>query len=260
MNKFFEDIKKYHRYIWFAIKSELREEVASSYLGWIWWVLEPLCLMFIYALVFGVFFKAKEQHFIAFIFLGLSFWNFFNQNLKTAVSLIKKNKSIVSKIYVPKYILLIVKQGVYLFKMMVCLLIEIGLMFFCKVNITREVLAIIPIIICLILFSFGFCCIFMHLGVYVDDLNNVINILLRFVFYLTGVFYDIGKRVHGALGRIIRHGNPLAFLIDNGRKTLLYGQKIEWKWLMIWYVVGVFLVVIGVNLIQKNENNYVKVL
>ena len=50
MGRFINDVKKYYNYTIYSAKSELKSEVSNSYLNWIWWVLEPLCFMMIYAL------------------------------------------------------------------------------------------------------------------------------------------------------------------------------------------------------------------
>ena len=49
MKRFIDDIKKYYKYTVYAAKAELKSEVAGSYLGWMWWFLEPFCFMLVYA-------------------------------------------------------------------------------------------------------------------------------------------------------------------------------------------------------------------
>lgn len=44
MAKLIEDVKKYHKYTVYAAKSELKSEVSTSYLNWLWWILDPLLL------------------------------------------------------------------------------------------------------------------------------------------------------------------------------------------------------------------------
>ena len=63
MSRFLKDTKKYYKYAIYSAKSKLQSEVASSYLNWLWWVLDPICFMLIYTLIFGVVFNAKEQYF-----------------------------------------------------------------------------------------------------------------------------------------------------------------------------------------------------
>ena len=74
--------------------------------------------MLIYAFIFGVVFEAREQYFPAFIFIGITAWDFFNRCLTQSVKLLKNNKSIVTKVYIPKFILLISKMFFNGYKML----------------------------------------------------------------------------------------------------------------------------------------------
>lgn len=112
IKRFVKDIKKYFRYSVVSAKSQLKSEVANSYLNWIWWILDPLCFMLIYTFIFGYVFGSKEQFFSVFIFIGLSMWDFFNKTLKGSVKIVKSNKAIVSKVYFPKYVLILTKMWV----------------------------------------------------------------------------------------------------------------------------------------------------
>ena len=109
MTKFINSVKKYFNYMIYAAKAELNSEVANSYLGWLWWLLNPLFFMLIYAFVSVVVFKSGEPYFAAFVFIGLSLWDFFSRVVSASPRLVVNNKEIVSKVYLPKYILLIEK-------------------------------------------------------------------------------------------------------------------------------------------------------
>src|SRR5574344_433639 len=117
MKRFIDDIKKYYKYIIYSIKSELKNEVIGSYLGWLWLILEPLCFMLIYTFISVVVFDRGTRYIAAFVFIGLSMWNFFNKTLVASVKMVTNNKDIVTKVYVPKFVLLLIKMGVNLFKM-----------------------------------------------------------------------------------------------------------------------------------------------
>ncbi len=260
MKKFFKDLKKYRAYSFYAAKASLKSEVANSYLNWIWWILEPLCFMGVYAFVFALFFKGSIPYLTAFIFLGITMWEFFNNMLKYSVKIVRSNKPIVSKVYLPKYILIVEKFLVIGFKTSVSFLIVIVLMIIYKVPITWNILWTIPILILLCIFTFGLCTLLLHFGVYVEDLANMTNIALRLVFYATGVFYNLADKVTGPLGYWILRLNPMALFLNCMRDALLYGKTPNLKWLAAWGVVGVLMTVLGVKLIQRNENSYVKVL
>lgn len=263
MKRFLEDVKRYSSYASYAAKAELKAEVAGSYLNWIWWILEPLCLMLVYAFIFGVVFDAREEYFTAFIFLGLTIWNFFNQNLKNSVKMVKKNRAVVSKIYIPKFIFAESKMMVNAFKMLIALGIVAILLVYYRIPITANMFFVIPLFICLFLITFGLMCVMLHFGVYVEDLSNIITIVLRLVFYMTGIMYSIERRIgvkYPELASVLANGNPMAFLVTSFRKCVLYGEMPNVPIMLIWMAVGGILSVIGVFMIYKNENGYVKVI
>lgn len=262
MSRFFDDLRKYFSYAKYSAKAELKAEVAGSYLNWVWWILEPFCLMLVYTFMFGFVFHAREQYFSAFIYIGLAVWTFFNQNLKNSVKIVKKNRSVVSKIYLPKFILAESKMFVNAFKMLVSFGIVIILVFWYRIPLTWNILYVIPLFLHLAVFTFGIMCILLHFGVYVEDLGNVITIVLKLMFYMTGIMYSIERRIggeHPELAAILGKWNPMAFLITSFRQCIIYGESPDLKILLIWGVVAIILCILGVRLIYKNENSYVKV-
>ena len=100
----------------------------------------------------------------------------------------------------------------------------------------------------------------MHFGVFVRDLSNVTAVLLRLVFYMTGVFYSIPLRVPAPYGDILLHGNPVAFLAESLRGALLYGTAPDYLLLGAWFLIGLALTVIGITTIYRYENSYAKVI
>lgn len=260
MKKFFLNIKKYYKYAIRSAKAELKSEVSDSYFNWLWWVIEPFCFMLIYTFVFGYVFKYKEPYFASFVFIGLTSWTFFNRMISGSVKLIANNRDLVTKVYIPKYILLLSKSFTYLFKMGISLLIAFGLMIFQGVNFHWYVVMIIPILAILYIVSFGIGLILMNFGVYINDLSNLIHIVLRMVFYLSGVFYNIREKLDGALRFFLLRGNPIAFLMDEMRKVTIEGRLCSFTGLAFWFVMGIILCVIGIKIIHKNENSYAKVI
>lgn len=260
MKKFFNNILKYRKYAVRSAKAELKSEVADSYLNWLWWIIEPLCFMLIYTFVFGVIFKNKTPYFASFIFIGLTTWEFFNRMVSGSVKLITNNRDLVSKVYLPKYILLLSKSFTYLFKMGISLIIAFILMTYQGVSFTWHIILIIPIIAVLYILSFGIGLILMNFGVTLNDLGNLTNIGLKMLFYLSGVFYNIREKLDGTLSYILLRGNPAAFLMDELRKVLLEHRLPSFEGLAFWLIIGIILCGIGIHIIHKNENSYAKVI
>lgn len=263
MRQFFSDIRKYYNYEVRSAKSSLKSEVAGSYLNWIWWILTPLFEMIIYYFVFGYIFKSKEPNFILFIFVGLTMWSFFNKTVKQSVNLIKRNKTIIKQIYVPKHVLLLSNIMVNGFKMTISWVLVFIMMLGTRVDLTWHILEAVPIMLVLLVFTFGVSINLMHYGVIVEDMANIMDLLLRLWFYLSGIFYSIESKLgksYPELSDILTNWNPMALLLHDMRNVLLYGTAPNWLGLFIWGVVGVLLTVVGIKTIYKYENEYVKLI
>lgn len=257
VKRFVADIKKYFRYSLVSAKAQLKTEVANSYLNWIWWILDPLCFMLIYTFIFGYVFGSAELYFPVYIFIGLTIWDFFNRTLLNSIKIVKANKAVVSKVYFPKYILVLTRVWVNGFKMLISFGIVAVMMVFFQVPLSWNVLYFIPVLLILVLFTFGCACFLLHFGVYVEDLSNVTNIFLRFIFYGTGVFYNLERKIP-LWGSYLTKFNPIACLMNAMRQCLIYQSTPSWKLLLVWFAVSLLLAVAGVRKIYKEENSYVK--
>lgn len=261
MTTFISNIKKYKSYILYAPKAILRSEVSESYLNWIWWLLEPFLFMLIYTFVAIVVFGRGEQYFMVFTFIGYNTWKLFENSIKRSVKLIRSYKGILSKIYVPKYIMIIVEIMVNVFKTTFSYIVVFFLMIYYKVPISWNVLAIIPIHIVLCTVTFGFCTILTHCGVYFTDLANLTNVGLKLVFYLSGIFYNIESRIKSPMLKILLlKCNPIANMLSQLRNCMLYQTSPDWMMLGIWFTIGIAFSCLGIHLIHKYETSYVKVI
>lgn len=260
MKRFVNDIKKYSMYIIYATKARLKAEVTNSYLNWIWWILEPFCYMLIYTIIFGYIFKSGEQYFPIYIFIGSTMWNFFSKTIMTSVSLVRAKESIIAKVYIPKYILLLVEMLVNGFKFLVSSSLTIFMIIIFRVHVTIYALWVIPILVVFFIITFGIATIIMHYGIYINDLTQVIGIMLSMLMYFTGIFFSIDTRVEEPLCSILGIGNPVAFLLTSTRKVVMYEMRPDYLFLFVWFIIALVIAALGVRLVYKNENTYVKIM
>jgi len=262
MSRFFANLWKYRRYALRSARAELKGEVAGSYLNWLWWIIEPLCFMCVYWFVFGVLFRASEPHFASFIFVGLTLWEFFNRTVTDSVTMISRNRDLVTKVYIPKYVLLFSRSLVNLFKLGISLLLTFFLMAFQHVPFSPWSPLLFVAIAILYLVAFGTGMILMHFGVWFSDLANLVRIGMRVLFFLSGVFYNIATRM-ASVPRVrfwLLRVNPAAFCIDEARKAVIFARQPSWEGLLWWLVLGVLLCALGARLVHRNENTYAKMI
>ena len=260
IKRFIQDLKKYSKYIKYSTKSQLKAEVTGSYLSWIWLFLEPICFMLIYTFLAIVVFNSSVEYFPIFVFIGLTVWNLFSKTLVSSVKLVLANRDTVTKVYVPKFILLLTRMCINTVKFFISFSLVIICMLIYQVPISLCILYFIPIFIVLFIITFGMCCIFMHFGVFVEYLANLTNIALRLAFYASGIFFAIEQRVPEPYNELLITFNPIAAIIANFRNVLLYKTPMDLSLMGCWFVVGIILTLIGIRTIYKYENTYVKVM
>ena len=248
--KVYRDFKKYKDYTFYSAKSGLKSEVASSRLNWLWWILDPLFFMLVYMFVSVIVFRTRELYFPIFVFIGISVWDFFNKTIVQSVRIVKANKAII---------LLVQKLCINGFKMMISFLIVALMMLLYRVPITYNILFFIPFILLLFIITFGICTIVLHFGVFIEDLTNITSIVLRILFYFSGIFYSVESRVPAPYNEVLLHINPTSFIINELRKCMIYQQTPNINMLIFWIIGGIFISYIGIKIIYKYENGYVKV-
>lgn len=263
--KVYRHLKRYNPYSIYAAKSELKGEVSSSYLTWIWWILDPVLFMLVYVFITVVVFRSSGEYLPVVVIIGLTIWNFFNKNVSISVRIVNTFKGIVSKIYIPKYMLILEKMYVNFFKMLISFGIVAGFVIAYHIPFRLQLLQCIPLVVLLFILTLSSCVIVAHFGVYVNDLYNIVQVILRFMFYLSGVFYDIGDRLGSRmlfgfdLNWLMTHCNPIAYLIDELRQIIIYGEMMD-PWLFLyWLIISLALLGIGLFLMYRHENSYVKV-
>lgn len=257
--------KRYNPYALYAAKSELKGEVGNSYLTWAWWVLDPVFFMLVYVFITVVVFRSKGAYLPVIVIIGLTVWNFFNKMLMISVKIVNTFRGLASKIYIPKYMLIMEKVYVNLFKMMISFGIVAVFSAAYHIPPTVRLLYCVPLFFLLLFMSFSLCVLVAHLGVYINDLYNVVQVILRFLFYLSGVFYDVGERLSSttvfgvSVGRLLLAVNPVAYIIDEFRRIIIYGKALRPELFVYWSAIAAVLLVLGLRLMYRHENSYIKV-
>ena len=265
LKRFFKDLVKYKKYLVCSTKASLKGEVAGSYLAWLWWILDPFFFMLIYKFIAESVFNRPLKNAALFVFVGLTVWNYFSRRISVSTTLLKSNKGIVTRIYLPKYLIYIREMMVDAFKMSIslaiCFVLAIYYIFtkgYASIPLDWHVILIFPCLLMLTIVIFGFGLLLMHFGVYLQDLSKIVKIVLRLVFYLSGVFYDIAEI--GKYGQWLLNINPAALAMEGCRNALMYQAQPDWLMVAIWTAVGLIMSYIGIIVIYKNENNYGKIL
>lgn len=242
-----------------STRSELKVQLANTFLGYFWWLLDPFLHMLIYTLLVTFIMNRRDvPNFPLFAFCALLPWKWATTTLTSATTCIKKRASILRQVYLPKSILPLIVLNVNLIKFLSGISVILIMLFFYKVPLTLHILEFVFVIIPNGLFLYGAALFLAHFGVYITDTRNVIAHVIRLWFYVSPGIYSI-TRIPEAY-RFLWWLNPMTTFFESYRNVFMYGRSPLYPQLLIWTIVNIIIIHFGILLSSKYDKNYSKVI
>jgi len=215
-------------------KREIVGRYRGSFMGLAWSFFNPVFMLAVYTFVFSVIFKARwgiggeesKASFAILLFVGMIVHGLFAECVNRAPGLILSNVNYVKKVVFPLEVLPWVAMGSALFhsvnSLVVLLLAQLLL------NQTLHWTAVFfPLILLPLVFAtMGVVWFLSAIGVFLRDVGQTIGIFTTALLFLSPVFYPLSalSEQHQVWIKL----NPLTFIIEEARKTLLFGQIPDW--------------------------------
>lgn len=229
---------------------ELKASYVGSVFGVIWAVLNPLFLLVIYGVVFGIFFGStpdpgyKTENFFLFLLCGIVPWQFFAQTTVSSSRSVSKNSSLIKKAMgFPSEILPIVT----VVSNLVSHIISMILLVLVLVIMAGKVPVFLPLALVYLffitLFSIGLGWMLSSMNVFLRDIEQVVDIVMMGWFFLTPVIYSPSIVPENILP--VMKLNPLYHMVEGYRLALLAGQALPLKETV--YLFGVSFVTLAVG-------------
>jgi lipopolysaccharide transport system permease protein len=212
--------------ILFSTYAELRAEAARSYLGLIWWVLEPAMMMGAFWLVFDVILKTGGPEYLPFLLIGMTLWQWMKSCITHGGYAIWGNLAMVRQVRLPPLVFPLVAmlsdtvKFAFIFALLLVILWAMGY----PPNAAYWALPIVFAAIFLAAAGAGF--IVAALVPLVPDLRFVIEQVLMVVMFLSGVIFPMDKVPQNL--KWLMTLNPVAVVMDDARGILMHGQLPNW--------------------------------
>jgi len=248
------------------IQREIEGRYKGLFLGLIWSFVNPLVLLLIYTFVFRIVFRARWPNaktdnlseFALVIFCGLIAFQIFSECVSRAPGIIINVPNYVKKVVFPLEILPLSILGSALFHGSISLSILLVANLLVSGTIQWTIALLPLVIIPLVFLSLGLTWFLSSLGVFVRDINYMVTLALQVMFYVTPVFYPL-EAIPEPFRTIIRL-NPLASIVDNFRRVILWGQTPHWSELAIWTAVTGSMMVLGYAWFMKTKKGFADVI
>jgi lipopolysaccharide transport system permease protein len=249
--------KRYFDIIIFRTYSFLKADATRGYLGALWWIIEPILYMTAFYIVFAIGMRRGGENYIQFILVGLTAWKWFASNIQQGSNAIEANVPILRQVYVPKYIFLYsvvltntVRHLIVLFLLVLFILVS-------GFEYSKAWLALPVILGFQLLFIIGIGGILSAVVPLVPDLKILIDNILLFGLFISGIFFDIN--IFSPSVQTYFKLNPMAVFIINYRKILLDGEWPVWSELMVINALSILLIYFSIQLFRRFDRHYLKI-
>jgi lipopolysaccharide transport system permease protein len=247
-----------------------RREVAGRYrgsvMGLAWSFFNPILMLLVYTFIFSVVFKARwggtaadnKGTFAILLFVGLIVHGLFAECANRAPGLILNNPSYVKRVVFPLEILPWVAMGSTLFHAGISLLMLLLAQLVLNHTMAWTAMLFPIVILPLLLITIGVAFFLSAIGVYLRDVSQTIGIITTVLMFLAPVFYP--RSALPAQYQIWVNLNPLTFALEEGRKTLIFGQYPSVETWGIYLLVGIATAGMGFWWFQKSRKGFADVL
>lgn len=174
------------------VRKDLKVKYQSSALGFLWSMANPLLMLGVYSLVFGVLLPNGIPNFWVFLMSGLLVWNLFVGSAIGGAACIVGNAGLVKKVYFPRIVLPMASLGFVGFQFIVQLavfaafLVILSFPFF-----GPQLLLVIPALLVATVFSFGFSTLVAALNVRYRDVEHLLEVATLLWFWMTPIVYPV---------------------------------------------------------------------
>ena len=247
------DIKQY----WFIVRQMASREIkhgnTSKILGQMWNILMPFISMLIMAILFATVFNRDIKEYMPYVYTGTIIFSLYNSGMGSALHALVNNKNLLIKTKIPTNVFIIEKVYVAMIHFLFSL---VGYVIILIVTGTRvgPAVTLAPLgIIISIFVIIGIGKILAVINVYFADIQYFYKVIMRLVFYGSGIFFDVGH-VSPAMAKVMGF-NPVYLTIHFERQCILYNQipdPMIWVKLIVYAVV---LYILGSIIFNRGTQN-----
>lgn len=266
MKSYLKEILKRKDLLHYLVKSGLKAEHRNSYLGYFWWLLDPLLnvLVFYFLIVIILERNADDPYFPLFLVIGLVVWRWISTTINSSSKSILRYSSIVNQVALPKALFPISFTLTQLFNFVFGLVVVAIFLLFYGLMPDWNVFYLPLIIIIQLAAHVALGLVLGYITIFVRDIENLMSYVTRLFFYASPIIWEGGRllrsgKVPDYLTPLIEY-NPVAILVTAYRDILMYHQAPDFLALGVMFVISVAIIIYMINYYAKNEHKIIKAL
>jgi lipopolysaccharide transport system permease protein len=221
-----QELLHYRHLLWVFVKRGILTRYRQMALGVLWSFLEPLGLLLVMSIVFGLLIRVPtgQYPYPVFVFAALIPWFYFSKATNAAAISLQEYIGIISKLYFPRVILPLAAAVREFFDSIVLFVLLVLLAWFYGFPPTPRLVLMPLLLVYITLPALGLGLAVASISIKYRDFRPLLVIVLQVGFYATPIFYP-GELVPPII-RPIYQLNPLYWGVEISRWIML-GKPVE---------------------------------
>lgn len=200
---------------------DLRVRYAQTFLGVLWAVIQPLCTLLIFTLVFGRAMQVDTAGvpYPVFAMCGMCAWSYFAFVMNQAGNSIIGAQGMIQKIYFPRLIIPLSKAVVGFVDLAISFVFVLGLALWFGVPLSGNIVLLPAFVLLLIITALAVGIWLSALTIRYRDFQHIVPFLVQIGLYATPIAYPsslIPERF-----QLLVHLNPMAGIVEGFRWSIL---------------------------------------
>ena len=248
-------IQRYRYLMKQLVARDFKTKYKRSVLGILWSFLNPLLTMTVQYIVFSTLFKSDIPNFALYLLIGIVCFNFFNEATTMSLMSIVGNASLITKVYMPKYIYPLTRVMSSTINFLLALIPLIVVMLLTGEPIRPAVLLLPLGICCLFCVSLGIGMLLSSAMVFFRDTQFLWGVISMLWMYATPIFYP--ESIIPAGFMTLYKMNPLYHIIRFIRILLIDGISPEPKAYALMMIASFVPLLLGVVVFKRTQDRFV---
>lgn len=264
MKNYIQEMLKRKDLLYYLVKSGLKAEHRNSYLGYFWWLLDPLLNVLVYYFLVVIVLDRGGENYPLFLVIGLVAWRWISTTINSSSKSILRYSSIINQVSLPKAIFPLSFTVTQLFNFAFGLVVMGGFLLIYGVMPTWYVLYLPLIILIQLTVHIALGLVLGYITIFVRDIENLMTYITRIFFYASPIIWEGGRLIRSGkmpdwLIPLIEY-NPVAILVTSYRDILMYQQPPNLVGLGVLFAISIVVAVYMFYYYSQNEHKIIKAL
>jgi ABC-type polysaccharide/polyol phosphate export permease len=186
----------FDRYYWQTVlmiaRNSLARQYRNSFLGLLWTLLQPFCMVIIYTLIMPLIMRAITPNYVLYIIVALPMWNFFSAALISSANSIIANGETLKRCIISSTVFPLAEVGRHAYTLFVSFVTMYVVALLLGVVSFSPLIFLVPLYFIPILITIGALAVAIaFIAPYVRDIGEFVYMAINMLFWLTPVVYQI---------------------------------------------------------------------